>query len=460
MAKSSSPLSYGIIELQMISKIITTKDRNELLSLLEFDESYYSAAKDEISFIQEHFRRTGKAPDPVTFYGHFPDWNLVDVTEPISYLQAGIRANKSRIILLNTFNKVKDFDDINDAWEFIRMNYDDASALNPSKPMDIVHEGKKRAQQVADYAKQARIPTGFDEIDKLMYGGLSTVEELLIILARTNTGKSWVCTKMMESAQRNGFPVLYYSPEMQSSFLATRFDTWRTHIKNSQLFQGHYTAEYTQYLDDLEKEQTSAYILEDKDAADGEVDVPLLKRFVEKYNIKLLIVDGLSYVVDSRSKYSDRDHEKYKNICNDLFKLSKELGCAVVISMQANRDTKEMKDDKGVPFPNLYAAEGSDHPARIATQVFAIRQIFETHTLDIRLEKSRMANNQKPLFSYSWDVNTGTMKVVDNGEAQPTNAESMATPTITPSIPGTVTHRDDSKILEDAQDWDETDVEF
>ena len=68
------------------------------------------------------------------------------------------------------------------------------------------------------------------------------------------------------------------------------------------------------------------------------------------------------------------------------------------------------KDDKGEVFPNIYNIEGSDHPARIATQVFAMRQIFDKHVLDIRLEKSRNANNQKPEFSYAWDINTGNVQ--------------------------------------------------
>jgi hypothetical protein len=88
--------------------------------------------------------------------------------------------------------------------------------------------------------------------------------------------------------------------------------------------------------------------------------------------------------------------------------------------VQANRATKDSKDDKGDPFPNLYNIEGSDHPARIATQVFAARQIFEKHILDIRLEKSRNSSNQKPVFSFKWDINTGDIDAIANPEDLPT----------------------------------------
>jgi replicative DNA helicase len=275
--------------------------------------------------------------------------------------------------------------------------------------MNIIKQAEERAKIVQDASKEARIPTGFAEIDKLMYGGLSIVEEFILVVARTNTGKSWLMTKMMESAQKAGHNVAYYSPEMRAEYIGTRFDSWRAHFKNSDLYQGKYTDDYSHYLKNLEKETADAYIIEDKDMPGG-VTVQKLSMFVKRHNIQLLIIDGLSYMTDSQK--STRDYEKYKHISEELFILSKTYKCAVVVTMQANRDTKDMVDEKGVPFPNLYSIEGSDVPARVATQVFTVRQIFDQHVLDIRLEKARNAKNEKPVLSYSWDVNTGNVQYI------------------------------------------------
>ena len=288
-----------------------------------------------------------------------------------------------------------------------------------------------------------------------MYGGLSTVEEFLVIIARTNTGKSWVCTKMMESAQSHGFPVLYYSPEMQASFIGTRFDTWRGHFRNSDLHRGQYTEEYKQYLKKLVAEDTGAIVVEDKDMPDGRTTVRSLEQLVKRNSIKLLIIDGMSYIADS--KPAPNDSIRYKNICNDLFRLSKANGCAVVMAAQANRETKENKDDKGDPFPTIYNLESSDHPARIATQVFSLRQIFDKHILDIRMEKSRTAKNDKPVFSYVWDPNTGTTELVSDDASAVPSGPSMATPMITTNIS---THTNDVPFDLDDDDDDYSDVEF
>lgn len=444
------------IELQVISKILTSENQSEIDLLCSFDSSYYSVFKDHIEFILDHKIKYSDVPDVFTFQSQFPDINLVKVSEPLSYLVDELKKNKQHIILLETFNKIKDLGagDVREAWDYLSQQCERAYQLDSSNPLDIVKQSKERSNQILEFNKQSRIPTGFSEIDKLMYGGLSTVEELLLIIARTNSGKTWICTKMMESAQKNGFPTLYYSPEMQASFMGTRFDTWRGHFQNSLLYQGKYSDQYIEYLDDLSKEETSAFILEDKDVPEGSVNVQVIQNIVKRNKIKLVIVDGLSYMSDGSK--SETDYVKYKNICLDLFKMSKQYGCAVVVAMQANRETRDSKDDKGDPFPTLYNAEGSDHPARICTQAFAVRQIFDKHVLDIRLEKSRIANNQKPVLSYAWDVNTGNMQYLPGGE------DDAITQAITPSSVKpklTSTHVDtDSSIIDD-DDFDD-DVEF
>lgn len=448
------------VELQVISRILTSESSFEVDRLCSYDESYYAVFKDHIHYILDHKDKYGEVPDVFTFQAQFPSIVLVEVNEPLSFLEDELRKNKQHILLLETFNKLGDLGsaDVTEAWQYLSKQVDRAAQLDASQPMNIVADADKRAEQIVEANKQRRIPTGFPEIDKVMYGGLSTIEELLVIIARTNAGKSWVCTKMMESAQANGFPVLYYSPEMQSCFIGTRFDTWRGHFKNSELYRGQYSDEYKQYLKELIHNETGAFVVEDKDMSEGLTTVRGLEQLVKKHHIKLLIIDGLSYI--SEGYKTQTDTVRYKVICNDLFKLSKVHSCAVVVAMQANRETRESKDDKGEPFPTIYNAEGSDHPARIATQVFSMRQVFEKHILDIRLEKSRTAANTRPVFSYSWDPNTGTTEYIRDNDS---DLDSSPAPTayVSPSsISSTIVHKSDPVDDLDDYDDDDEDIEF
>lgn len=396
------------VELQVISKILRSDNEKEIDDLLSFDDTYYSIFKPHIQYIINHKLKYGNVPDIFTFLSQFPDIDsLVECNESFEYLKEQMRLNKMRILFVETFNRIKDAnqEDVQNVWLYIRNQCDQVDKLDSLEPMNIIKDAKKRAKIVEDASKQARIPTGFAEIDELFNGGLSTVEELMLVVARTNSGKSWVLVQMMESAQRHGFPVLYYSPEMQPSFLATRFDTWRGKFKNSEIFNGRYTQEYKEYLNELEDEGTPAYVLEDKDVADNSVDVLKLKNFVHKNQIKILIIDGLSYMEDT--KRATTDYIRYKNMCQDLFKLSKEEKCAVVVAMQANRETKANSEDGKDPWPNLYNIEGSDHPGRIATSAIMLRQVIDSQSLQVKVEKSRNSGHKRDMISYHWDPNNG-----------------------------------------------------
>lgn len=421
------------IELQVISKILTSDDEALVNELISFDSSYYSVFTPQITYILDHVNKYGNVPDVFTFMQQFPAVTLVEVSrETREFLISGLKQNKQRIILLETFNKLKDLGsgDVGPAWEYLNQQCDKAAQLDDVAPMNIIAEADVRAQQVADWAKRPRIPTGFAELDKLTYGGWSTVEEVVELVASTNSGKSWICAKMMEAAHNAGFPVAFYSPEMQSSYLATRFDTWRAHFKNSELFQGKYTEDYLTYIETLKKDPTPAFIIEDADMPDG-VSPRHLKTFLRKHKIQLLIIDGISYMNDD--KRASSDYERQMHIAKDLFQLSKSLGCAVIIAAQANRDTKDAKDEKGVPFPSIYNTAGSFAIPQIATQAFALRQIFDKHVFEIKVEKSRMARNDKSILSYSCDWNTGNMQYMSSNDSEdtsntPTTADIIANP--------------------------------
>jgi len=415
------------IELQIISKILTSDDEELVNELCSFDGSYYSVFRPHIEFILNHRSRFGNTPDVFTFLSEFQGVTLVDVSrETEEYLVDGIKKNKQRIILLETFNKLKDLGsgDIDVAWEYLNNQCELAAQLDNVLPMNIIAEADVRADQVAEWAKQKRIPTGFAELDKLTYGGWSTVEEVVALVASTNSGKSWMCVKMMEAAHKAGFPVAFYSPEMQSSYLATRFDTWRAHFKNSELFQGKYSDDYKSYIAALKTDATPAYIIEDKDMPEG-VSPRHLEIFIKKHGIKLLIIDGISYMSDD--KRASSEYERLTHISKDLFNISKKYGCAIIIAVQANRDTKDSKDEKGVPFPSIYNVAGAFSIVQIATQAFALRQIFDKHVFELKLEKTRMAKNDKNILSYSWDVNTGNMQYMQGDQSEDPMADMSPT---------------------------------
>ena len=150
----------------------STDNEEEINTLLTFDSSYYSVFKPQIEFIFKHKDTYGDVPDVFTFQAEFPEVTLVQVTESLKYITSEMRKNKQHIILLETFNKIKDLGsgDVSEAWQYISNQCERVSRLDATEPMDIIKDAKVRADQVLEFSKQTRIPTGFPEIDKLMYG--------------------------------------------------------------------------------------------------------------------------------------------------------------------------------------------------------------------------------------------------------------------------------------------------
>ena len=402
------------IELQVISRLLISDDNKEIEALLSYDaKDYFPQYKEQYEFIQNHYAMHNNVPSKFEFLMQFGDVVVLeDVNQPLAYLQGQLTEYRKYIILLNMFNRIKDLGqgDINDAWTYIATQVDLVGQYQNVFPDDLVSQAIKRSEQVKLFAKQQRIPTGFAEIDKALYGGWSTVEELVVLVGRTNSCKSWVATKFMDAAQAGGFPVAYYSPEMQAPYLGTRFDTWRGHFENNKLYRGDYSQDYTDYLASLRNDPTPAFVLEDKDFPEG-ASVRTLSQFVSQNNIKLLIIDGISYLLDD--KRATRDQEKFKNIALGLFQLSKKYGCAVILVMQANREVKS-KDGEKESIPDLFNTEGSDQPGRIATQAFGIRYTPDENKLELKMIKSRNASKQHSIYVYNWAINEGKITYIED----------------------------------------------
>lgn len=402
------------IELQVISKLIISEDTKEIEALLSYDaDDYFPQYNEQYKFIQKHYNQYNSTPSKFEFLMQFGDIVVLeDVKESVSYLQKQLVEYRKYIILLNMFNKIKDLGqgDINDAWAYISTQLDEINNYQDILPDELIKGAEERAEQVRLFAKQKRIPTGFPEIDKALYGGWSTVEELVVLVARTNAGKSWIAIRFMEAAQSAGFPVAYYSPEMMAAYVGTRFDTWRGHFENNRLYRGDYSDEYVNYAHNLTNETVPAYVLEDKHFPNG-ASVRSLSQFVSSNGIKLLIVDGISYLNDD--KKAVRDQEKFKNIALGLFQLSKRYGCAVIIVMQSNREVRS-KDGDTESIPDLFNTEGSDQPGRIATQALGIRYTPKENKLELKLIKSRNASKQNSLFAYNWAINEGRLSYIES----------------------------------------------
>ena len=111
------------IEVQVISKILTaTEDEQDVVdTLLSYQpELYFSAFLEEIQYIHSQKAEYGIIPSMFGFRAEFPEFEPVAVPEPLEFLESKLREYRQYLILLETFNKLKEFGDgdTKAAWQY------------------------------------------------------------------------------------------------------------------------------------------------------------------------------------------------------------------------------------------------------------------------------------------------------------------------------------------------------
>ena len=95
-----------MIQEQVLNYILNTKD-SSLIILNRLDDSFFPNYKNEWNYIVNHFNTYGVIPDKESFLNSFPDFDLINVNEPLQYLVDELYKEHQSNQLATTFNKVR-----------------------------------------------------------------------------------------------------------------------------------------------------------------------------------------------------------------------------------------------------------------------------------------------------------------------------------------------------------------
>lgn len=410
-----------MVALQIISKILATKD----LSIVEnnlLTEEYFVGYEDEFNFLLNHRKEYGSVPDTATFLSKFPDIELVEVAETDRYLVDTIREEYLYYKSVPVVQKIAELlkTDANAASEYMIHAIKDLQPTYNIGGTDIVADAIERYNQFIERKEHQDdwfFTCGFEELDDLIHG-IQREEELFVIFARTNQGKSWVLEKMCTHVWQIGYNVGYISPEMGASSVGYRFDTLYKNFSNKGLMWGKNDIEedeYKTYIDEL-KEKKNRFIVATPNDFDRKITVTKLKNWINQYKLDLVAVDGITYMTDERYKRGDSKTITLTNISEDLMLLSMELKVPILIVVQANRSGVSQDDSDGTP--ELESIRDSDGISHNASKVISIRQTKDG-VLKIEVKKQRFGAVGGKL-NYQWDINTGNFTFIPSyDDAEP-----------------------------------------
>lgn len=413
-----------MVQLQFLSKILQ-EGSLEIVEKNFLTEEYFSEYLDEFRFIQDHVREYGNVPDKATFLSKFSDIELVEVNETERYLVDTIREEhlyqKSVPIVQEFANLLKT--NSNDAAEYMISHLQELQPQYGFGGTDIIAQAEKRLIQYRDRRDNKNMfffESGFKELDEYIHG-IQRGEEFLVILARSNVGKTWVLEKMSVHVWGLGFNVGFIEPEMSSESVGFRFDTLLSHYSNSSLMYGKSDVDekdYADYINELKQKPNSFLVMTKKDFG-GDITVSKIKQWITSKKLDLVAIDGLTYLSDERGRRGDNESTTLANVSADLMDLSVELKIPVLTVVQANRTGVLHDDEDGAPEPE--SVRGSDGILFSASKLLSLRQRTDKTTketsIEIWIKKSRFGHVGKKVC-YSWDINTGTFTFTQSDESR------------------------------------------
>ena len=392
-----------MVSLQILNKIISTKDIS-IITDNNLTIDYFLEYEDEYSFIKEHFDNYKNVPDTETFINKFPDFELLEVNESDRYLVDAIREeylySKSVPVIKKAAELLKS--DSNEASRYLQSELVNLTPNYITPYVDIIHSNS-RVEMFEDKSNNKDrwfIPTGFEELDDIIYGW-QCGEEFVVIFARTGIGKSWVLVKTVQHAWEIGKNVGYISPEMSADKIGYRFDTLNNHFSNMALVRGDKSKvsidEYRQYNEKLAEHNNRILVSTPMDF-NKQVTVGKLRTFVQANNLDMLAIDGITYMTDERYKRGDNKTTSLTNISEDLMELSCELKIPILVVVQSNRGGTE-KDT-----PDLEDIRDSDGIAHNATKVISLNQKEEALVMKIKKNRDGKVGDK---LTYLWDIDLG-----------------------------------------------------
>ena len=392
-----------------MNKLLQTKDTSVLL-LNNFNEDYFSDYKEEYHWIKEHINKYGNCPDMISFVDKFPDFDVIQVDETISYLVDELVTDYNKRKLARIFNRVRDLlnqDKTEEAMSLYTSAANDVVKSSHLETVDIFQD----TSRFDDYIDKCNeydkfyVKTGFKELDELI-GGWDRNEELATIVARPGVGKSWVLHKVALSAAEQGLKVGIYSGEMSENKVGYRIDTLISHISNSYIMKGNDSiqTEYKKYMEQLPSMFKGTIKVLTPAMINGVAGVTALRAFIEKESLDILCVDQHSLLEDDRK--AKNPVERASNISRDLKNLQVLKGIPIIAVSQQNRDIN-------LDGPTTSNVAQTDRISQDSTILIFLEQ--KDSVLTLNLVKARDSVNGKKL-QYAIDLNKGVFTYIPDSD--------------------------------------------
>lgn len=365
----------GVSELQLLNKVLQDKDYSVVIDN-NITEEYFTQAKSEFSFLHNFYKEYDSVPDTQTFISEFPEWELFKVEQPVKSIVDNLRENlvfRRAVELVNKSSKMFE-EDANVGAKYLAEHIQDLLVEDGVEAVDILNDRERyeKWEEKKNDPSIASVEMPLKELNEVT-GGFKREEELFMILAKTNVGKSQFLAICAEHASKMGETVGIISPEMSVTSMGYRIDTAKSHLSNTAMNRGYMLNGYKEYTDSMGENCGKIYVA-DTTMFKSNITVADCEAMIRKYKLTALFIDGISYIKPSKN-FRGTANESMGETCKGLLSLSTKYKLPVVGVIQARRRGSENRDiDEISDSESVY---NSHFTAQVASSMMSINRCQE-----------------------------------------------------------------------------------
>lgn len=205
-----------------------------------------------------------------------------------------------------------------------------------------LQERQERYQQRGDEeAGITGIPTGFDDLDKLI-NGLNN-SNLMILAARPAMGKTALAINIAENiCFKRNIPVGVFSLEMSAEQLVHRIVCSQSEVESDKIKTGSLNGiDYQRIVGAVNQMQNHLMIIDDQPGLKVTDLRARARRMKETYGIGFLMIDYLQLISGSGSRTQENRQNEISEISRMLKNLARELNIPILCLSQLSRKVEE-----------------------------------------------------------------------------------------------------------------------
>lgn len=224
------------------------------------------------------------------------------------------------------------------------------------------------AMELRQSGKLSGVPTGSDKIDRKLGGWQK--DELIILGGRPGSGKTACALDFMIGAAEQGFPVGFFSIEMDSEQLNYRLAAARTAIPYSDMVKGDITREQFVKIQTALSEiaKLPIYYYDDSSISNVYKLETVAVEWCRKKGVKLLIIDYIQYLQVNNKGGS---YDRITAVSMAVKTMQRKLKVPVIALAQLGRKVEERSD----PTPMMEDLKESGQLEQDASTVIGLLNV-------------------------------------------------------------------------------------